>query len=353
MAECFSGTVVAWARQAGFFRVDNTFPTAHELEGVDIDEAWKNWAQNEEKARLVLGLYIHDSEFATIYHHEPLLRHQPRKLPKCTSEELFSATTAAQWHAILRRTRPADESANGYTSAYGALSQGPTHPSEIYIYASLAGIIASIQETRACTQNFTDVTPFRDSLLEWYRDFHQSLQQYHLANLMILWHTGFLTLYAEIDILERAVGRNGDSSAAQVVETVREWAASPEARRSVLHAYLLISITDNLPVGLEPAIHVPKALFYASLVMCCYMKFGTSGEPLVVAQEDMNLPEFQTPPPMKRYDADGANGRMNRISTIDSSSLCRAVDLLRRIGHWEIARRFYSVLNPLLQDLVK
>ncbi|KAF7514600.1 hypothetical protein G7054_g15170 [Neopestalotiopsis clavispora] len=353
MAECFSGTVVAWARQAGFFRVDNTFPTAHELEGVDIDEAWKDWAQNEEKARLVLGLYIHDSEFATIYHHEPLLRHQPRKLPKCTSEELFSATTAAQWHAILRRTRPADESANGYTSAYGALSQGPTHPSEIYIYASLAGTIASIQETRACTQNFTDVTPFRDSLLEWYRDFHQSLQQYHLANLMILWHTGFLTLYAEIDILERAVGRNGDSSAAQVVETVREWAASPEARRSVLHAYLLISITDNLPVGLEPAIHVPKALFYASLVMCCYMKFGTSGEPLVVAQEDMNLPEFQTPPPMKRYDADVANGRMNRISTIDSSSLCRAVDLLRRIGHWEIARRFYSVLNPLLQDLVK
>ncbi|ETS77010.1 hypothetical protein PFICI_10884 [Pestalotiopsis fici W106-1] len=347
MTECFSGTVMAWARQAGFFNVKDTLPMVQKLDSLDIEEAWKDWARKEEKARLILGLYIHDSEFATIFHHEPLLRHHPGRLPKCASEELFSATTATQWYAILRRNQTTDETAHAY-----APLQVAAHQSEMHTYASLAGIIASIQETRACTQDFTNAAPFRDSLLGWYHESFKSLPEHNLANLMILWHTGFLTLYSELDTLERAVGRNGESSAAQVSDIVHEWATSVEARRSVLHAHFIVTIAENLPLGLEPAIHVPKALFYSALATTCFLKFGPNREPLIFMQE-MDMPEFQCPTTVNTVDSSGAKGRVNRIPPIDSSLLCRAVDLLRRIGHWEISRRFYSVLNPLLQELVK
>ncbi|KAJ8132232.1 hypothetical protein O1611_g1395 [Lasiodiplodia mahajangana] len=95
MTESFHGTAIAWARQGGFFKIKSA-PLPDTIEpDMSKEDIWRRWVDAEESVRLVLALYIHDSEFATTFHHEPLLRHTPQKLPVCNSDELFFAASAA------------------------------------------------------------------------------------------------------------------------------------------------------------------------------------------------------------------------------------------------------------------
>jgi len=86
MTESFHGTIIAWARQAGMFRKGSPdhlqVVNARNLtDPGTLESAWRSWAQAEETARVVLALHVHDSEFAVIFHHEPLLRHDPERPP--------------------------------------------------------------------------------------------------------------------------------------------------------------------------------------------------------------------------------------------------------------------------------
>ncbi|KAJ8125105.1 hypothetical protein O1611_g8533 [Lasiodiplodia mahajangana] len=108
-----------------------------------------------------------------------------------------------------------------------------------------------------------------------------------------------------------------------------------------------------LPIGLEPAIHVPKAAFYSAMVVYTYIKFKPSADPYAPSHDEVDIPELQV---------SGSNGALNPasdkvssafFSPVEPSILCNAIDLLRRIGHWEISRRFASILQILLDDLTK
>ncbi|KAH8204409.1 hypothetical protein TruAng_001460 [Truncatella angustata] len=140
MTESFHGTAIAWARQSGSFNVHASTPELVEND-ENLEVTWKAWARHEEAVRLVLGLYVHDSEFSTTFHHEPLLRHTARRLPVSCTEDLFSAPSASE-----------------------------------------------------C--------------------------------LMGLWHTAFLMLYADFDLLERSIGRDGDHAKDQTLDAVTAWANS-------------------------------------------------------------------------------------------------------------------------------
>ena len=163
-----------------------------------------------------------------------------------------------------------------------------------------------------------------------------------------------MALYVDVDLLERAIGRNGVRVAEQAREEIDNWVISSEARRAVLHAVRVLNHLQVLPVGLESAIHVPKAIFYSAIVVYGYIKFTPTADSYTPSQDDANIPELQVSEPVARpISYFGKNDGASTVifSTVDLSLLCNAIDLLRRISNWEISRKFSLILELLLDDL--
>lgn len=340
MTESFHGTIIAWARQAGIFRAKDPLSSVDLLDPGDLESTWKRWAQAEETVRVILALYIHDAEFAAVFHHEPLLRHDPSRLPVCSSDQLLAAPTAAQWYAFATSTTStlSDDRRPGTTN-YGE-TRGL-----LYSYALLAGHYAAISEARCGKDTvFVDsLGRFRESLVTWSSEtlgsqYLQSPSSSDPFCLMILWHEAFMTLYADFNMLERVIGRDGAVIQTEDVDRVGRWVADPHGRYCAVHATLIYKRLEKQMISLEPAIHVPKALFHVGIVVYCHVKFRT---PTITSGGDVDIPELRSR---------GLPSTM--INELDSSILYGIADLLRRQGHWDISRRFASILDVLIDDLM-
>ncbi|KAH7141796.1 fungal-specific transcription factor domain-containing protein [Dactylonectria macrodidyma] len=356
LTESFHGTVIAWARQGGLFRAKHRAMTyADDPDMANNEQSWKDWIYAEESIRLVLGLHVHDSEFATTFHHEPLLRHALHKLPICCSEELFFAPTAIEWCNILEKEQGMD-ARTAPLDSQTLSSNSRIRGSHMFAYASLAGIVASIQDAKASCLDGPVIQDFRSSLLSWHNEYSNYARwpKNNRIGLMILWHASFMALYVDADLLERAIGRNGACIAEQAREEIDNWVISSEARRGVLHALRVLKHLEVLPMGLESAIHVPKAIFYSAIVVYSYIKFIPTVDPYTPSQDDVNIPELQVSESVARPTSylsknDGASRATH--PPVEPSVLCNAIDLLRRISYWEISRKFSSILEILLDDL--
>ena len=105
---------------------------------------------------------------------------------------------------------------------------------------------------------------------------------------------------------------------------------------------------ERFSLGCEPAIYVPRAIFIAVLSFYCYSKYGSNG---VLAPDRLDFPEIKaidSSVTMLLYETNGL--KYGRPVAIEAHGvLCALADLLRRIGHWEIARNFASILDALTQ----
>ncbi len=88
--------------------------------------------------------------------------------------------------------------------------------------------------------------------------------------------------------------------------------------------------------------HVPRAMFFSAICLFCYSKYGDGAQ-----EQQLIFPELQ----LRDNDVSAllreADGNRNG-SDVEIGPLCTLVDLLERIGHWEIARKFASILGGLI-----
>ncbi len=328
--------------------------------GDELDKAWKAWVRSEEMIRIVLGLYILDAELAGIFHHEPILRHNAKKLPVAASNDAFTASTASRWAAIVaEQPRPDLTSQNSLVNELTSPSydsRGAIHVPQtsgrFAAYVILEGIGAAICEHKQQGGSDPDVLErFRDALNLWYVT-HQRSETGHESDplcLMVLWHLTFMSLFADFDLLERAIGRDGSEVARSNLVHVSDWASSIDAKRCVIHASLVQKQIETMRIGTEPAIHVPRALFLAAIAWYCYTRFGSDVGLAVSSKEPLDFPEIKLLGINASLHLFEANGfKTGKPSAIESSTLCGLTDLLQRIGHWEIARRFAAILGSLI-----
>lgn len=334
LAESFHGTLIAWTRRVGMFHIREALQGPTSVASDKLETQWLTWIHDEERIRIVIALYIHDARFASMFHHEPLLRHEPSRLPICCSEELLSAPSAEQWLSItkiptLRRSR-------------------------FRSYAELAGIMASIHDVRVGFMTCEQVSLFRDRLLFWAREQNaaSSLPSRDSLCLYVMWHECFMSLYADFDQLERYLGRDGLPAADSVRASVLYWIASPEARLCMLHAQLVQKLLEALPASLEPAIHVPRAIFSSAIAMYTYIRATSPSATFTPTRADMDLPELTLSLPDSMLSSPSARQSF-RLHTVDMSVVCNAVDLLNRLGHLGISRSFVRTLEALLDDSMR
>ncbi|KAE8405528.1 hypothetical protein BDV37DRAFT_293022, partial [Aspergillus pseudonomiae] len=347
LADVLHGTVIAWARECNK-NANPGPPDAEDLDPtmVDLDKQWSRWVDYEQRRRVEIALNIHDAELASLLHHEPLRKHRLNQYPRVASDTLFMAPTASRWAELYRDTP------TKYFSLSNSIDplQATVSFSRFSAYGVLESINAhTIEARRSNTLDEHESKQLSNLLMRWWRIYtdHFPLDgEDDPFSLPVLWHSVFISIYADIDLLEQAIGRDGDSATNSSCSLIRSWATSLDASRCLVHTLLIQRYLERMRVSSEPAIHVPRALFSAALVWLCFTHVG--GRRAIDA-DAFNTPEIRL---VESFTAPREpQGQGSGDPTIVSvSHLHRLIDLLNRIGRWGISQSFSSVLCAAVEN---
>lgn len=353
--DAFHGPPIAWARHIRLHRARPEASIDLNTDDSQLHERWKEWAHNEELLRLAHGLYILDVELASLLHHEPFQSFSSYSFAFASSDSAFMASNAKQWKELylaeMQERSEASSCVNDnllLPSRYN-FNQVP-RTSRLTAYAILEGISMQIL-SRWADNRMTSwpLTDFHQPLADFHKRFIQSSTDVapDQLQLHILWHAVYMTVFADFDLLERAIGREGHTLSPRDIDLLTTWANSDEGLKCILHSLMIKKHVQGTSVISDLAMHVPRAIFWAAMALICYIRFGTRDEQL---QSLLN-------PTILNYIEQFSMGidRPTFISELsefvagDSITLKTTVfmmtDLLQRVGHWEISRKFASILT--------
>lgn len=347
IVDAFHGTVISLARRNKVFQAQQT-PIPDQQ---DLQQKWKSWVKTEERLRVAMGLRIHDAEIATLLHHETFLPAASR-ITQATNDVLFAATSAQEWFALFAEQAPQSLTTVRAGTICLPFPQNLSHrlsaihkSSHFAVYTTLEDICSEIVEARINGNLDTiNLECIQDCLISFYE---KNLQEPQFEPLRtgskILWHYLFILLYSDLDFLERSIGRDGSNINNAEMLNAQTWARSYSGQRCVAHAIMIKRNLECFPLNLEPAIHVPKCVFAAVICLFTHVKYGGSQ-----SDESPNFSEFRlfnVAITSLLMDAKGDSS-----PDVGMGTLYTFVDLLRRVGHWEISRTFASIAEILLQS---
>lgn len=309
------------------------------------------------KIRVALGLRIHDAELAELFMTEPFLRHSNFKLPRIANSDLWTAPTANEWARILKEQgqQPLSTFSPFGLSLVDVSKQQRSIPGVLHtttdpltVYVLLEGTATSIFENR-CANSLDQVfKKIENTLFQIYDDHLQHQTEQSPFCLRALWHSVLISLYCDMNKIECAVGREGYDEAQAYCGYATAWAISAAGHRCAIHAALVLSQLENMLIGAEPAIHVPRLLYRAALIWYTYTRFGYDDQ-CAPSHPELDFPELVKLGIKGRELLFEANGfKLSRPSTSQSSTLFRLIDLLKRSGHWGISRKMASLLSLLI-----
>lgn len=345
IVDAFHGTVISFARRS------KVFQTQHSLQPdpKDLDGSWRSWVKTEERIRLALGLRIHDAEIASLLHHETFLS-SASKMSQVAHDTLFAASSAQEWFTSYNERTTQPSTSSSHISPGLICSQilrtrllaEPGH-SNFTIYTVLEDLCSEITETRFNDKlTAATIASIQECLITLYEQYLRDTQFESLrTGSRILWHYLFILLHSDLDLLEKAIGRDGSNLSSKDLADVQTWATSASAQRCAAHAVMIKKNLESLPINSEPALNVPKCVFAAIICLFCYTKYGDGGKDLSRTFSEFRL--FDTNIASLLIEARGLS------TDAEMGTLYGLVDLLKRIGHWEISRRFASIAEALLQ----
>ncbi|KAJ5757372.1 uncharacterized protein N7511_006066 [Penicillium nucicola] len=358
VAQTFHGTLVVWAKRATGSQKAKKASDYIGLSDIsqNPEKAWKTWIQAEERNRLLAGIHVHDIEISELFLADPYFRHSPSKLPPLSDDDLWLAKTSKEWahkmtfhishsQSYASNSRPLTRSADE-----PRLSNSISPFNGFSTYLELGSLAASAVEAKS-TNNTAQQNFYEDAMVNFYDSKiasrgSQTTETYFLT---VLWHSAFISLYADTNCIELAIGKEGLAESELHREHIREWASSTNAQRCALHATLILHELQKSPIGTEPPLHVPRIVFRAALIWFCYTEFGSTMS--INRHSSVEFPELQKIGINCQRLTFEANGfKVLRPTISESSTLCGLLDILPRVGHWGISRLFASILNLLVPD---
>ncbi|PWY88919.1 hypothetical protein BO70DRAFT_359232 [Aspergillus heteromorphus CBS 117.55] len=347
LADVLHGAALGWTRESNKYCGPNhTEPINPDLDGHELDEQWHRWVEVEQRRRVEIALNIHDAELARLMHHEPIRKHRFAQYPRLGSEAMFMAPTAARWADLYRQSLYGGSDLNIDIHFHKA-----GHNSRFAVYSVLESISAYVIEARL-SEGLDEGRSEELSglLMHWWIEYGPHFKDEEDAfGLPVLWHSIYMSLYADMDLLERAVGRDGHASAIDSRDAVRTWTGSLNASKCLVHALLIQRHLERMRISSEPAIHVPGALYSAALAWLCFTRIGS--------QRSVDLRAFDAPE-IRLLGSEAAlqeaQGQAFGDSVFaDVNHLHRLIDLLHRFGRWAISKTFATVLCAALEEAGK
>ena len=355
-ADAFHGPPVSWARHQGLFQQQNAVYATSGLSDDDLEKTWREWARNEESIRTTQALGIIDAELARLLHHEPVMRLNCQVLASSCSDRLFMARNAKEWRSdyIAESSQNSSQRNNGLpgTSVLSLDVSKIPCISTLTSCAILEELHMRVAALQVDQQNALSTMPAVHNQLSVF--FHHVLSslrsdQSPTSWLQILWHSVFITMFADINLLEKAIGRDGSPITAEERLQITRWAGSEDAQRAVVHALLIKKLVEPMTVSDEQAIHIPRSLFYSGLVLFCYSKFILPQCKGSLPSSDDSMPEIK----LLRQ-----NAALLLVEARDLTpgvlmfhkTLYATTRLLQRMGSWGLSRRFGNILGTVTAE---
>lgn len=155
--------------------------------------------------------------------------------------------------------------------------------------------------------------------------------------------------YVDLHRLELTVGKQGPVEASLHANYVHDWTSSVDARRCLMHAFLLQKNLEELPSRRVVAMHVPRSLFSAAIVWSRYLTSLNNFPPSPTSEAALDFPELDLLRINFTHQWEDVIGfRKGNLSSVKASTLCTLADMLKQIGYWEISRKFSGILAPLI-----
>jgi hypothetical protein len=299
---------------------------------------WSDWVTLQTVTRLLNAVYIHNGEIAAIMQQPAFTRTQPLTIPVAAPDNLFLAKTADEWANLQ------------HTHAAHTLPSRSTFSS----CAMLECFIGEISHARCSPFHLLsdqDINEFQTALCTWFQSSVDSFRTDRVQRLTMLslWHSCFLLLLCDINLVERACARDESSIPTTELQQLRDWMLTPRAKQCISHAVLLCRLTDDMRLCDVPAAHVARSLWHAGLVLAAYSS-------LAPAQPPRSLHESS-----ESYESIEALHQANFLSETDldflkdgptpskCSSLAFSIPTtLRHLGPWPVAMSYARTLSQVL-----
>lgn len=358
-AQAFHGTLVLCCARFRKHLDDARARQQHHAESTrSLEERWQLWATDQSFIRIEHSLKILDAEFSLLYHSRPLVRSQIS--PISENENLaFSARDAKDWQMLECSGIPAAWVGGLSSDEYSNPSMVPSKDGPAIgifsQYARLAEILARVAEARMPASGTPAMMDPEADLEAWLRQNSEDLRLSKNATVQLecLWHSGWLAVLCDINLLEVACGRDGAHKGDQARPRVEAWASDEGARRAIIHAFKILQLISRVPFSNVVALHVPRAAYHAGLILVCIAAAGRENvfpieyawEQLTAHRDIESLQDTQrlTATDKKELEQDFTTSIRLR------EQACKLVSLLRRLWPWGISGRFASTLGDLLQ----
>ena len=360
--DAFHGPPIAWSRYLRLFSRPETTHIDPDISGHELDKLWHDWARNEEIGRVAHGLFIMDAELAGILHHETIQSWSAYKVPFACSEASFAAANALDWKSVY-----SDELKRRHSILpNGEIQRSPPLPSlpslvsqtsALTNYVCLESIGSQVLlrhsyggcengSTAAINESFDALHHRVSKCCTKSRHVHNAQDPFQLHALQSLI---YMTALADFNLLERVVGRDGLELTNDEIASVTSWASSVDGKRCILHAILIKKAVEARSVMLEPALHIPRAMFWAGLALFCYIRFGATNGSLPTLQHPTTLdfPEFSSMGVNLATLAPELNFASQNSVLPLKLILFSIIDFLQNTGHWRISKRFAAILSTL------
>jgi hypothetical protein len=364
MAETFHGTTLCWVRKIATTASRDQSQSAGTTQDQDLDTQWRSWCHAEQKARLMLGIRIHDAELAAMFHRCPLLRHETYTSisSPMSLETLFDAPDASSWSELRQQATDLVSDPNssrfGHASAEHVVTTTPSTETlsdpDFAVYSNLQSTNAYILELRStATMSETKIGEITSDLTLLFERLEHPDEatgdtRFHM---LMLCHLNFMYLSGDFSLLEHAIGP--DATLASVARGhLVSWITSSDSVRCMLHAVLLVEEAESVRLGQEYAVHVRRALYCAALLWTTLAHLGDriiseTQTSLVLKYQEL---ESLGPTRCRRLIEKSAVNRTNRTK-IWSSLAYRSAGLIRRFSRGKLSSTLAEKIVSALEKL--
>jgi hypothetical protein len=312
-------------------------PAPYSLEAKD----WDDWVAHQTLIRVFNAVHVHNGEIAAIMQQPASHRTQPLMIPVAAPDNLFLAKTSDEWVSI-QHAQPTNSLPPRSTLSSCAIL-------ECFI-----GEISHARSSQFHVMSDQDVDAYQRALHTWFLESAESFRAdaHQRFTMLTLWHSCFLLLLCDVNLVEKVCGRDGDSISNTETQQLRDWMLTPRARQCVSHAVLLCRLTDDVRVCDVPAAHVARSLWHAGLVLAMYSFLAQTqplGDDLSNATTDrygagieaLRQVDFLTEHDLDILTEDATSTRCGTLAFGVSTTL-------RHFGPWPAAACYANTLDQVL-----
>lgn len=300
---------------------------------------WDEWVTAQTVVRLLNAVYVHNGEIAAITQQSGSQRVQPLVIPVAAPDSLFLTKTSNEWVNLQ------------HTQSSNLLPPRSTFSSCVILECFISEIShARCFPFHALSEQHVD--EHQKALHAWFLESAESFRADKMQRftMLTLWHSCFLLLLCDINLVKKVSGRDGNSISDAETQQLRDWMLTPRARQCVSHAVLLCRLTDEVRISDVPAVHVARSLWHAGLVLAMYSSLAQphlDDSPNATTQrygggiETLRQADFLTENDLDVLKDDATPTRCGTLAFGISTTL-------RHLGPWPASACYASTLDQVL-----